>query len=318
MTTELYANDWLDTDWSGWLSLDPSDDKIREFSTDPGFYRVRHADRDGLEYIGQTGRSTRGRVGALARNVYSEEMPDGLEYIGQTGRSTRGRVGALARNVYSEEMPYRDPHTAAPCLWAVRDRYGPEFEVSTATPSFATNDQDRKGFEEALIAIARREIGESPTANFGRIISGYSQSSYRSEGYVGGLLDEDETEPNAEPGRRPIPWKNVDDVIAPDWMGLNWSEPFRLENRLDPDLPEAGVYRIWYDGESPPLDYIGETSAFTGRLRRHKDTFGGEALVSVAAPDGVNAKHKRTEVETDLIGAHYFITGESPTTQFGN
>ncbi len=100
-------------------------------STDPGLYRVRHCDRDGLEYIGQT------------------------------GRSTRGRVSALARNVYSEDMPFRDPHTASPCLWAVRDQHGPAFEVSTVTPSLAKDDQDRKGLEEALIAIARREM-ESP------------------------------------------------------------------------------------------------------------------------------------------------------------
>lgn len=56
-------------------------------------------------------------------------------------------------------MPFRDPHTAAPCLWAIRDRDGPAFEVSTATPSFATYGQDRKGLEKALIAIVRREMG---------------------------------------------------------------------------------------------------------------------------------------------------------------
>lgn len=285
---ELYSGRWIGVDWSEWVSLDPSDDQLSGISTDPGLYRVRHLDRDGFEYIGQT------------------------------GRSARGRVSALARNTYSEKMPYRDPHTAAPCLWAVRDRYGPGLEVSTATPSFATNDQARKGQEEALIAVARRVMGESPTANFGRIIPGYSQSSYRSGGYVGGLLNEDETEPNAEPGRGPVPWENVDDVIAPDWMGLSWSESYQLRNRLKPELPEAGVYRIWYDSETPPLAYIGETSNFTGRLRRHEGTFGGDALFSVAAPDGMDVRHKRTEVETDLIGAHYLTAGESPTTQFGN
>jgi len=89
----------MDVDWSAWRPLDPSVDRQSKIETDPGFYRVRHRDRDGLEYIGQT------------------------------GRSARGRVGALARNVFADEMPYRDPHTAAPCLWAVRDRYGPALEV---------------------------------------------------------------------------------------------------------------------------------------------------------------------------------------------
>ncbi|SDD68052.1 GIY-YIG nuclease family protein [Natrinema hispanicum] len=285
---ELYANDWLGLNWSEWLSLDPSDNEIPTISSDPGLYRVRHRYRDGLEYIGET------------------------------GRSTRGRVDALARNVYSEEMPFRDPHTAAPCLWAVRDRYGSEFEVSTTTPRLAEDDQDRKGLEAALIAIARREMGQSPTANFGRIIDGYSQSSYRKDGYVGGPLEDGETELNAEPGRGPVPWENVDDVTASDWMGLEWSEPYRLADRLEPDLPDAGVYRIWLGGETPPLAYIGETSAFTGRLRRHEKTFGGEARFAVAMPKGMDAKHKRTEVETDLIGAHYLSHGQSPLAQFGN
>ncbi|SEW01259.1 GIY-YIG nuclease family protein [Natrinema salifodinae] len=285
---ELYADDWMGVDWSEWLSLDLVDGDLTAISTDPGLYRVRHCDRDGLEYIGQT------------------------------GRSTRGRVSALARNVHSKEMPFRDPHTAAPCLWAVRDRDGPAFEVSTATPSLATHDQDRKGLEEALIAIARREMGKSPTANFGRIIPGYSQSGYRSDGYVGGPLKEGEAESNTEPGRGPVPWKNVDDVTASDWMGLEWSGPYRLEDRLEPDLPDAGVYRIWYEGDAPPLAYIGETKAFSRRLRQHENTFGSEALFSVAVPDGMDAKHKRTEVETDLIGTHYLVTQRSPTAQFGN
>ena len=285
---ELYADDWLDLNWTEWRSLNPADGDVSTISSDPGLYRVRHRDRNGLEYIGET------------------------------GRSTRGRVGALARNVYSDEMPFRDPHTAAPCLWAVRDRYGSEFEVSTTTPPLAEDDQNRKGLEEALIAIARREMGQSPTANFGRIIEGYSQSSYRKDGYVGGPLEDDETEPNAELGRGPVPWKNVDNVTARDWMGLEWSEPYRLENRLEPDLPDAGVYRIWLEGHTPPLAYIGETSAFTGRLRRHEKTFGGEARFAVATPEGMDAKHKRTEVETDLIGAHYLAHGQSPLAQFGN
>jgi len=71
------------------------------------------------------------------------------------------------------------------------------------------------------------------------------------------------------------------------------------------------------DGKTPPLVYVGETSAFTGRLRRHEDTFGGDVLFSVGAPEGMDAKHKRTEVETDLIRVHYLTTGESPTAQFG-
>lgn len=286
--SEVTDANWMGLEWSKWHSLNPERDQISQISNDPGLYRVRHQDRDGLEYIGQT------------------------------GRSTRGRVGALARGVYSDEMPYRDPHTAAPCLWAVRDRYGPELEVSATMPDVAKNDAQRKGLEEALIAVARREMGESPTANFGRIIEGYSQSSYCSGGYVGGRLSEGEEESNSKPGRSPVPWANVEELTSSTWMGLEWTGPYQLADRLEPELPEAGVYRIREEDQHSRLLYIGETSDFTGRLRRHEKAFGSDALFSVAAPNGMDARHKRTEVETELIGAHYLVTEEPPKAQFGN
>jgi hypothetical protein len=90
------ADDWMGFDWSPWLSLNPAKGKLSQISTNPGIYRVRHIERDGLTYIGQTGRSLRGRLRALA-------------------------------GCYNEEMPYTDPHVAAPSLWAVRQEYGPAF-----------------------------------------------------------------------------------------------------------------------------------------------------------------------------------------------
>lgn len=285
--TSLYSDNWLDLEWSEWLSLDPKAGDLSTISTAPGLYRVRHLERDGLEYIGET------------------------------GRSTRERIRALARGIYDDEMPYRDPHTAAPCLWAVRDRYGPAFEFSYAVPPKAEDDQMRKAIEAALIALARREMGESPTANFGRMIPGYKQSSYSKDGIIGGPLSEEETEPNAEDGLGPVPWENLERVTAPNWVGLHWTEPYYLENRLEPELPDAGVYRIWYENDSPPLAYIGETTAFTGRLRRHEKTFGGHAIFSVACPGELAEKHKRTEIEVDLIGAHFLATSQPPIAQFG-
>jgi len=118
-------------------------------------------------------------------------------------------------------IPYRDPHTAAPCLWAVRDTTGPGLVISIATPDWADNAQHRKGFEATLIAVHRRETGESPTANSGRIIPGYEQSSYNKDEIRGGPLDPDETKSNAEPGVGPLPWKQADAVTSFDWMGLD-------------------------------------------------------------------------------------------------
>jgi hypothetical protein len=51
-----------------------------------------------------------------------------LDYISQTGMSLRKRLGMLRRGVLGEQMPYRDPHTAGPVLWALRE-LGGEFEV---------------------------------------------------------------------------------------------------------------------------------------------------------------------------------------------
>jgi hypothetical protein len=215
-------------------------------------------------------------------------------------------------------MPYRDPHTAAPTLWAIRDTYGDEFEVSYTAPERAEDKQHRKGLEDALLAVYRQEQGESPTANFGRIIDGYRQSdySYNDDPVQGGKLPDGDTEDNNADGREPLPWTNPEDVLASDWMGLDWSEPFRLSDRLEVSPPDAGVYRIWYEDEAPPLTYIGESTDFTGRLRRHRKTFGEDALCSFAEPSEVGAKHKRDEVETELLGAHYLVLDRSPKAQY--
>lgn len=67
-------------------------------------------------------------------------------------------------------------------------------------------DRKRNGLEAALITIYRKETGESPTANFGRIIPGYRQSSSRRVGHVGGPLSDDQVEPNTERGVEPLSW----------------------------------------------------------------------------------------------------------------
>jgi hypothetical protein len=41
----------------------------------------------------------------------------------------RKRISML-RGVYGPVMPYRDPHTAAPGLWALRHQAGCDFEAS--------------------------------------------------------------------------------------------------------------------------------------------------------------------------------------------
>jgi hypothetical protein len=214
-------------------------------------------------------------------------------------------------------MPFRDPHTAAPCLWAIRDDDGPGFELSYTTPNRAADDQQRKGLEAALIASYRLKTGESPPANFGRIIPGYQQSSYRSGGVRGGALDAGKSEANTEPGHPPEPWDNFKNVTDRNWMGNNWSEPYRLADRLDVDPPDVGLYRIWYEGDTPPLAYIGESSNISRRLYNHETTYGEDALFAYASRPDLDASYKRKEAESDLIGVHYLVHDHPPSAQFG-
>ena len=282
--SDYYADDWMGFDWSPWLSLNPADGELSRISTNPGIYRVRHLDRDGLTYIGQTGRSLRGRVRALA-------------------------------GCYKDEMPYTDPHVAAPSLWAVRQEYGPDFQVSVIEPDDIDQRQRRLSIEEALIAVYRRESGENTTANFGRIIEGYKRSSQRSGGFTGGELVDGETESNSAPGIGPLPWTDADEPTSRSWMGLDWTEPEPLANAYG--LPtDPGVYRIWDRKEPEPLEYIGQSGNLKSRLYRHRRNRDETLVFSYAVVDDGDEKHKREQVETDLIGAHWLATETAPRDQF--
>ena len=286
--TSFYSLDWLELGWSEWKPLDGG--SFSEVPKEPGLYRIRHRSKD----------------------------HEHLEYIGESG-DTRRRIQSLTRGVYAEEMPFRDPHTAAPCLWAVRDHVGPALEVSHTTPSKASDEQHRKGLEATLIALHRHKKNRSPTANFGRIIEGYKQSSYsyNDPSYKGGPLEPGEEEPNAASGVSPPDWQNWRKPLARDWMSLDWSESYRLAQRLDADPPDTGVYRIWYEEQDSALAYIGESSNIASRLYNHEQTFGEDALFAYAERSDLDASHKREEIETDLIGAYYLEVGEAPLAQFG-
>lgn len=281
----IYDRDWVDLDWSPWQSLRPTQDSQTGLPTVSGLYRVRHAELDGLVYIGET------------------------------GRSIRGRIGALRNGIYEKEMPYRDPHTASPCLWAIVDRYGPALQVSVTTPPEASSKQQRKAMEDGLIAIHRRESGESPTANFARMIPGYKQSSYRKDGVIGGLLGHDGSEANAEPGIGPLDWENPQNLRSGNWMGLNWSPAEALGEAYDIP-PQPGLYRIWDPDRPSPLEYVGETANLKSRLYRHRRNREKHLQYNYVEWAELDAKHKREEAETDLLGAHWLAVGKSPRDQY--
>lgn len=283
--TGVYDLDWLDLEWTPWKSLQSGSGTIATLPTDPGLYRARHDDIDGLVYVGET------------------------------GRSVRGRVRSFAGGIFDGEMPYRDPHTASPCLWAIVDRYGPELEISVATPDEAREKQRRKGLEDALLSLHRRVFEESPTANFARIIPGYEQSSYRKDGVVGGPLSDGETEPNAEPGIGPLPWESPDDPTSPRWMGLDWSEPAPLREATGL-RPVPGLYRIWIPDGTDRLEYVGETANLRSRLYTHRRQRDANLHFSYVRRPELDARHERAEAETDLLGAHWLALGRAPRDQY--
>ena len=116
----------LQFEWSPWIPLNGSWLRTN-LPSQPGLYRVRRVGFDGVDYIGQT-------------------------------KTLKKRAGML-RGVYRAEMPYRDPHTAAPALWALRDSLGCDFEISVMVVEGTR--QWRQGLEAAAIARYRQELERS-------------------------------------------------------------------------------------------------------------------------------------------------------------
>jgi len=77
-----------------WVDPVPLEDAVRGTGVPalPGLYRIGRVALRHWDYIGQTG----------------------------VGRMNLGRRTAMLRGVYAKQMPYRDPHTAGPGLWALR------------------------------------------------------------------------------------------------------------------------------------------------------------------------------------------------------
>lgn len=281
----IFNLDWLEFDWTNWVSLHPDDNEASALPTDPGLYRVRH------------------------------QAYDGLVYLGETGRSVRGRIRALARGIHDGEMPFSDPHTGSPCLWAVVDRHGPGFEVSATTPDKATERYQRKAIEDALIALHRRETGLTPVGNFGRMPPGYEKSKQRSADVRGGPVDQRDAR-NFEESIEPLPWQNAESLTSQDWMGLSWTVPRPLPEASSGLPAESGLYRIWDADSAPPLEYIGESVNLHSRLNSHRRNRPSELRFSYTKTPQMQGGFERSQAETDLLGAHWLACEQPPQDQY--
>lgn len=280
--------------WSGWMPLRMAGQN-RRICAAPGLYRIRRVGDDRA-----------------------------LAYIGQTGRLLRERLAQL-RGVYRDEMPYRDPHTAAPTLWALRDRDQCDFEASVVEVHATV--PDRKTLEAVAITLYRLERGRSPMANFGWIPAGYRMSTGNNAHLVA-------TGRRARGGRNPQARAVSDsapvagrpgerDPRSTDWMNWGWSPwtPARSACRL---ATGPGLYRIC-SARDAGLIYVGQ-GQIPLRLRHHmaKARMPGHRQAAYFSSDleaswvelpGMT-KFNLLEHENDLIAAYVLATGHAPAAQF--
>jgi hypothetical protein len=279
--------------WCAWLALDDVASR-RSVAALPGLYRVRDADDGALLYVGQSA-------------------------------VLRSRLTQLAV-LYRPEMPFSDPHTAAPCLWALRHVLGTRFEVSARVLDGGLGPIARRTAECVVISEYRRAAGRSPTANFGRMPDGWVKSSGNNAGLLAsGRQRRGYRDPAA--ARAPDHPSVLDTARSPlarDWAGLPWS-PWSPPDHVP---PVRGVYRLrvnTHDNAPSALAYIGQ-GAIRRRVRAHVVTgaavghrqqphFSGALQVSWAElPDATS--QQLLEVECDLIAGHVLRLGRPPPAQF--
>ena len=285
--------------WSKWMPLNGAG-RNQEIPGSNGLYRVRVKGTEKVIYIGETG----GRGGL------------------------RERLGSLSRGIYQpNEMPYRDPHTAAPALWAFRHRDKVDYEVSVSV--FSGSKEDRNMLEAVELALHRSLYGSSPSCNFGRMPRGYKMSSKSDADLRGGPTEQEQS--SWTQGCSPV-GRLDQEVTSKTWCGHSWTNWESLEriSKLRKSKDE-GLYRIRSEGASK-LIYIGRGNIID-RLKAHFSSIKNKELVkgqifakfspleasfTVLNPNSraLYLRHQMEELETDLIGAHGLGVDLLPEAQF--
>lgn len=240
-----------------------------------------------------------------------ENGSDELPYVGQTGRGLRSRLGALRRGACSAHMPFRDPHAAAPALWALPDsKPGAALEASVVPgPDHAPT---RRGCEDLCLGRYRQTHKRSPAFNFARMPPGYAASSCRAGGRRGGRGVK-----AAHRASIPPPWP----------LALRDDDAWRRTGWRYCGLPEVpnkqGVYRLHEGGGG--VMYVGR-----GRMRARVSAHLAEAAAPVSAygrklnqfpPTAVSIfpysgdPSQLEKLQTDALAALIWTTGEHPPAQ---
>ncbi|ACL55942.1 conserved hypothetical protein [Methylobacterium nodulans ORS 2060] len=288
MSCGLLNERWCGLAWTPWAALERS--PIRSTAPAlPGVYRVRYQGGDPLRLV----------------------------YVGQTGRSLRERLLSLAGGVNATVCPFNDPHTAAPHLWLLRTMDGARFECSCAVVE--GDVQVRRGTEDMLLWRHRVETGTSVEANYGRFYPGYERPTNR-------WIVRRGSSGVRTPGRRAVPVPgsatNGFSVDHPALQGTAgplesaWWERRRLTKAIS--LPTGpAVYCIYARTAEEPL-YIGETSALAARAAAHAAALWPTPepwLAYLFLPENT-PKHVLRELESDLLGWHFWRTGRAPAAQY--
>jgi hypothetical protein len=190
---------------------------------------------------------------------------------------------------------------------------------------FKGTDAERKGLEALALTLYRVDHGGSPTVNFGRIQSGYRNSSGNNVRLVAsGKRFRGGPDPGVIATAEAVPVHGAleGDVTAPDWMGWEWSS--WVPAVQSSGAPRVGLYRLRVEGASSRLVYVGQ-GRIANRIRTHLAKaltvghpqarhFSQTLEVSWVGFGGL-AVHL-LEHENDLIASHVLTVGAPPTAQF--
>lgn len=275
--------------WTQWIPLDR--DLVRRTApTLPGVYRIRR----------------------------TAAAPPRLVYVGQTGRTLRERLLALAAGTNAGSCPFNDPHTAAPHLWLLRHMESVTLECSCAP--VAGDSQVLHGTEDMLLWRHRIETGQSAEANYGRFFPGYARPTNR-------WIVRSGNGGRREPGRRAAPLaegsQRADFTAShPPLQGeagplqATWWQRAALSGSTALP-PGPAVYCIFDRNAGEPV-YVGETSALPARALTHTNRrwpVREPWLAFLSMPEGT-PKYVLRELESDLLGWHFWRTGRSPVAQY--
>jgi hypothetical protein len=284
-TGTVTAPDWCGLTWSPWVPL--ARGAIRAtVPLESGVYRVR-------------------RAGEASR----------LVYLGQTGRDLRGRLQALARGANGAVCPFNDPHTAAPHLWLLRQQEGVALECSGAPVS--DDEPVLRGTEDLLLWQHRLLAGCSTEANHGRFYPGYRRPTNRS------VVRRDGTR---VPGRRAevlqVGEPSLDDQSHSVLVGTGgplaagwWQRAPLTRAQRWPAGP--AVYAV-HDRDAAEPVYFGETGNLPGRAAAHARACWpvGEPWLAWRSLPPSTPKPVLRELESDLLGWHFWHTGQAPRAQY--